>query len=41
MNLQTARTELKGRGPKISAGALAIETVVLVSMSVMLVNLFT
>ena len=41
MNLQTAKTELKGHGPRIGAGALALETVVLVSVSVVLVNLFT
>ena len=41
MNLHTAKSELKGHGPKIGAGVLAIETLVVFSTSVLLVSLFT
>ena len=40
MNLQAASTELKGRSPRIAPHALAIEAVVVVSVSILLVGIF-
>jgi hypothetical protein len=41
MNLQAARTELKGRSPRIAPRVLAVEAVVVVSVSIILVSIFT
>ena len=40
MNLHTAKSELKGRGPRVGAGELAVETVVVVGLSMLLVGFF-
>ena len=40
MNLHTAKTELKGRSPQIAPRMLAVETLVVVSVSVMLFGIF-
>ena len=40
MNLQTAKTELKARSPEIAPRALAVEAIVVVSVSFVLVGIF-
>ena len=40
MNLHTAKTELKGRGPRVGARELAVETAVVVCLSINLVGVF-
>ena len=40
MNLQTAKSELKGRSSRVGAGELAVETVVVVGLSMLLVGFF-
>ena len=40
MNLHTAHTELKARPPKVNPAVLAVETLVIVSVSYMLVGIF-
>lgn len=41
MNLQAAQKELKGRTPRVTGLALALEVVVVVSVSYVLVGIFT
>ncbi len=40
MNLRAAQKALRSRGPEITAPALALEAVVMVSISIVLVGLF-
>lgn len=40
MNVHTAHTELKARSPKVNAGVLAVEAVVMLSVSFILVGFF-
>jgi hypothetical protein len=40
VNLHTAKTELNGRAPRIAPRALAVEALVVVSVSMMLVGIF-
>lgn len=40
MNLQTARQELSSRSPKTTATAIAVEAVVVVGVSFLLVGIF-
>ena len=40
MNLQAAQKELRGRTPRITGATLAIEALVVVSFSYMLVGIF-
>ena len=40
MNLHTAKTELKGRSPRVGARELAVETAVVVCLSMVLVGFF-
>jgi hypothetical protein len=40
MDLQTAKTELKSKSPQIAPRALAVEALVVVSVSFMLVGIF-
>ena len=41
VNLHAAKNELKGRSPQIAPRALAVEAIVVVSVSMMLVGFFT
>ena len=40
MNLRAAQKELRSRAPQVTAPALALEAVVMVSISIVLVGLF-
>jgi hypothetical protein len=40
MNLQAAQKELKGRAPRVTGLVLAVEVVVMVSVSYVLVGIF-
>ncbi len=40
MNLQAAQKELKGRAPRVTGFVLAVEVVVVVSISYVLVGIF-
>jgi hypothetical protein len=40
MNLRTAQNELGGRTPRVTARVLAVEALVVVSVSYMLVGIF-
>ena len=41
MNLQAAQKELRGRAPRVTGLVLAVEVVVMVSVSYLLVGIFT
>ncbi len=40
VNLHAAKTELKGRSPEVAPRVLAVEALVVVSVSMMLVGIF-
>ncbi len=41
MNLRAAEKELRGRSPEVAPQALAVEVLVVVSVSIFLVQIFT